>query len=135
MALNRKKHYSISGGCKKNIKRYLEKWFHMEDFERYKKSIIHISIQDAYEHIRNELFTIEDLFYTDFNARNLRKSPTKDDWKNFAIPSKLNFSNDNETYNIFHYLDILNMLHVIYQMQNYSVTLNDELVNDENSGI
>jgi hypothetical protein len=107
----------------------------MEDFERYKKSIIHISTQDAYEHIRNELSTIADRFYKVFDARKLRKSPTKDDWKNFAIPSKLNFSSDDETYNIFHYLDILNRLHVIYQMQNYSVTSNDEVVNDENSGI
>jgi len=107
----------------------------LEDLERPMHSITHISTQHAYEYIRDELSTIEDLFYPDFSARNLRKSPTKDDWKNFAIPSKLNFSNDNETYNIFHYLDILNMLHVIYQMQNYSVTLNDELVNDENSGI
>jgi hypothetical protein len=107
----------------------------LEDLERPMQSITHISTQHAYEYIRDELSTIEDLFYPDFAARNLRKSPTKDDWKNFAIPSKLNFSNDDETYDIFYCLEILKILDVMYRTRNYCSTFDDEFVNNDYSGI
>jgi hypothetical protein len=88
MASNRQKYYSISRRCEDNIKRYIETWFRLEDFKRYNRSMIHVSTQDAYENIIHELSTFENRFYDDFDARNHRRSATKDDWKQFSIPSK-----------------------------------------------
>jgi len=134
MASKRKKYYSISRRCENNIKRYLENWFHSEDLQRCNKSITHISNQHAYENILHELCTMEDRFYNDFDGRNLRRSTTKDDWKEFSIHSKLIFFEIKMKYNIFQYLDILNLLNVIYRMRNYSLTVDDELINDDDSG-
>jgi hypothetical protein len=91
MASNHKKYYSISRHCEGEIKRHIIQWFYLEDLRRYQGSMKHISIQDAYESILNELSTMEDRFYHDFDARNLRRSPTKDDWKTFVLPSKFIF--------------------------------------------
>ena len=60
----------------------------MEDLERRMKFVAHISINDAFGQLLNELSTMEERFYEDFDARNLKRLPTKDDWKTFAIPGK-----------------------------------------------
>jgi hypothetical protein len=91
MASNRRKYYSISRRCEDEIKRHIEHWFSSEDLQRYQRSMKHISIQDAYKNILNELSTMEDRFYYDFDARNLRRSSTKDDWKKFVLSSKFIF--------------------------------------------
>jgi hypothetical protein len=99
------------------------------------ESIIHVSVQDAYERMLHELSIMNAHFYDDFDVRKLRRQQTKDGWKKFDIPGKLFFSNKNETHLIFHCQEILKMLDVIYRMRNCCLTIDGELINNDFSGI
>ena len=65
--------------------RYINIWFHLEDLERRMKFVAHISINDAFGQLLNELSTMEERFYDDFDGQKLKRLPTKDYMKDFAI--------------------------------------------------
>jgi hypothetical protein len=62
----------------------------------------HISTTDAYKRILQELSSIEDRFYHDFDSRRYKKQPTGYDWKTFAVPRKFDFYSINMKFYTFH---------------------------------
>ncbi len=82
--------------------RCIENWFSLEDKRRFTTSINHISTVDAYNRILQELSSIEDRFYHEFDARRHKRQPREYDWKEFAVPRKFDFYSINMKFYTFH---------------------------------
>jgi hypothetical protein len=86
----------------------IQNWFHREDLIRSRSYIAHISIQDAYTQMLHELSTMDDRFYEEFDARKLKRQPTRHEFAQFAVSGKLIVLNSDNSSHILSSRDFKN---------------------------
>jgi hypothetical protein len=86
----------------------IRNWFRWEDLIRYRTYIAHITIQDAYTQMLHELSTMDDRFYEYFDARKLKRQPTRHESEQFAVSGKLTFLNNDNSIHIRKFRDFKN---------------------------
>lgn len=76
--------YTVANRC-------IQRWLAIEDKKRMFISNRHISLEEAYERILDELSTLDRRFYAYFDQQKRQASATIDDKLSFAVSGKLIF--------------------------------------------